>query len=251
MSKINIKYMRDEALDTLRVNKDWVTKNLQNSPYEYDWIYEKISENPFIEKKYIIDDFELAIPIDNNDKKTDINNSIILFEHFNKLPQYVLTDERFWNWVNFEKGYSVALKYMPVKEGSSVFKDHWLFSNGQRRSLFFGVLSRCYFRVAYTYDGKEKDSYALTRFAIENPERFRNLTWRTYSNEKKIVRATLRAERDVLQKFESNERNDLYSELAKYISILGSVMLLDAMTEDDIYEKVYVEFYSMMEADAD
>lgn len=251
MSKINIKYMRDEALDTLRVNKDWVTKNLQNSPDQYDWIYEKISGNPFVEKKYIIDDFELAIPIDNNDKKTDINNSIILFEHFNKLPQYVLTDERFWNWVNFEKGYSVALKYMPVKEGSSVFKDHWLFSNGQRRSLFFGVLSRCYFRVAYTYDGREEDSYALTRFVIENPERFRNLTWRTYSNEKKIVRATLRAERDVLQKFEGNERNDLYSELAKYISKLGSVMLLDAMTEDDIYEKVYVEFYSMMEADTD
>lgn len=243
--------MRDEALDTLRVNKDWVTKNLQNSPDQYDWIYEKISGNPFVEKKYIIDDFELAIPIDNNDKKTDINNSIILFEHFNKLPQYVLTDERFWNWVNFEKGYSVALKYMPVKEGSSVFKDHWLFSNGQRRSLFFGVLSRCYFRVAYTYDGREEDSYALTRFVIENPERFRNLTWRTYSNEKKIVRATLRAERDVLQKFEGNERNDLYSELAKYISKLGSVMLLDAMTEDDIYEKVYVEFYSMMEADTD
>ena len=140
---------------------------------------------------------------------------------------------------------------MPVKEGSSVFKDHWLFSNGQRRSLFFGVLSRCYFRVAYTYDGREEDSYALTRFVIENPERFRNLTWRTYSNEKKIVRATLRAERDVLQKFEGNERNDLYSELAKYISKLGSVMLLDAMTEDDIYEKVYVEFYSMMEADTD
>lgn len=243
--------MRDEALDTLRVNKDWVTKNLQNSPHQYDWIYEKISGDPFIEKKYIIDDFELAIPIDNNDKKTDINNSIILFEHFNKLPQYVLTDERFWNWVNFEKGYSVALKYMPVKEGSSVFKDHWLFSNGQRRSLFFGVLSRCYFRVAYTYDGREEDSYALTRFVIENPERFRNLTWRTYSNEKKIVRATLRAERDVLQKFEGNERNDLYSELAKYISKLGSVMLLDAMTEDDIYEKVYVKFNSMMEADTD
>lgn len=248
MSRINIKYMRDDALDTLRVNKDWATKNLQNSPYTYDWIYEKISGSPFVEKKYTIDDFELSIPEDNNDKKTDINNSIILFEHLNELPQYVLTDERFWNWVNFEKGYSVALKYMPVKEGSSVFKDHWLFSNGQRRSLFFGVLSRCYFRVAYTYDSNEDDPYSLTRFAIENPERFRNLTWRTYSNEKKIVRATLRAERDVLQKFEEKEYNDLYPELAKYISKMGSVMLLDAMSEDDIYDKVYAEFYSMMES---
>ena len=238
--------MKDDAIDTLRVNIDWVTKNLQNSPNNYEWIYDKVKKSAFVEKKYIIDDFELEMPNNSDDKQVDINNSILLYEHFKQLPQYVLTDERFWNWVNFEKGYSVALKYIPVKEGSSVFKDHWLFSNGQRRSLFFGVLSRCYFRVDCTYDESLDGPYELSRFAIENPERFRNLTWRTYSNEKRIVRATLKAEKDVLADYDGDEDNGVYSELAKHISKLGSVMLLDVMSDDDLYTEVYEKFYELL-----
>ncbi|MBM6990717.1 MAG: hypothetical protein I3I98_04830 [Mobilibacterium timonense] len=242
MSKINVKYMTDEAIDTLRVNMDWVTQNLQDSPTSYDWVLEKIPDKLFTEKKYVIDDFDLIVPEDASDKEVDIKNSITLFEHFKMLPQYVLTDERFWNWVNFEKGYSVALKYIPVKVGSSVFKDHWLFSNGQRRSLFFGVLSRCYFRVECTYDESLVDPYQLSKFAIENPERFRNFTWRTYSNEKRIVRAALKAEKDVLTARDGNENNSVYPELAKYVSKMGSVMLLDAMSDEDLYSQIYKEF---------
>ena len=59
----------------------------------------------------------------------------------------------------FDKGYEVSLKYMPVKKESSIFKDHWLISQGKRRGLFFGVLSRCYFRVALSVDDTLKDPY--------------------------------------------------------------------------------------------
>ena len=106
---------------------------------------------------YEIEDVVLKIPSDEKDRETDIYNSILLYERLNKLPLYVLTDERFWCWMMFEKGYEVALKYMPVKKGSSVFKDHWLLTQGKRRGLFFGVLSRCYFRVCkITYEFRRK-----------------------------------------------------------------------------------------------
>lgn len=76
--------------------------------------------------------------------------------------------------------------------------------------------------------------------------RFRELTWRTYSNEKRIVRATLKAERDVLHKVDWPEDNSFYPELAKFISKMGSVRLLDAMSEEDIYEQVYNEFHRLI-----
>lgn len=235
--------MTKEALETLRANPIWATKHLIDSPDNSDWIKELVPGDIFVEKKYTIEDFDLLIPTGNNDREADISNSIILFEHLRVLPQYVLTDEAFWAWINFTKGYRTALKYMPVKEGSSVFKEHWIFSGGQRRGLFFGVLSRCYFRVAFTYDENLKDNYELSRFIIENPNRFRNLTWRTYSNNKKLVSGVLLAERDILRKYGENmEHTKHFEEIAKYISKMGSVMLLDAMDENNIYQKVYDEY---------
>lgn len=145
--------------------------------------------------------------------------------------------------MNFDVGYKVALKYMPVKEESSVFKDHWLLTQGKRRGLFFGVLSRCYFRVALSVDDTLSDPYELTKIVIENPYRFRELTWRSFSSEKMIVLGTLKAEKRVLAEYPQLEENAKhFANIAKALSKLGSVMLLDCMTEKDIEEYVYKKF---------
>ena len=249
MSKINIKYMSDEAIATLRNSINTVTKNLKNNPNDNNWLKDLVKDNLYVTKKYEIEDFVLKVPKDNKDRETDIHNSILLYEHLNTLPLYVLTDERFWSWINFEKGYSVALKYMPISEGKSVFKDHWLFTQGKRRGLFFGVLSRCYFRVALTKDDTLDDPYELTKFVIEKPERFRNLSWRAFSSEKMIVLGTLKAEKRVLEELKMEEKTEYFTELAKDLSQLGSVKLLDAMSEKDIEEFIYKKYKAMVEAD--
>lgn len=249
MSKINIKYMTDEAIATLKNNIGTVTNNLIKNPNDNSWLYDLINGEVYVTKKYEIEDLVLKVPKDSKDRDTDIYNSILLYERLNSLPLYVLTDERFWSWINFEKGYSVALKYMPINEGNSVFKDHWLFTQGNRRGLFFGVLSRCYFRVALTKDESLPDPYELTKFVIEKPERFRNLSWRSFSSEKKIVLGTLKAEKQVLEEMKMEERTEYFTELAKDISQLGSVMLLDAMSEKDIEDFIYKKYKAMVEAD--
>lgn len=249
MSRIHIKYMSDEAIETLRANIDVNTDNLINNPTDSSWIHNISSEKTFIKKKLLIEDFKLRMPKDINDKETEINNSIVLYEHLKELPMYVLSDEKFWNWINFEKGYAVALKMIPVRKGSSVFKNHWLFSQGNRRSIFFGVFSRAFFRVALTVEETKDDPYELSRFVIENPSRFRNLSWRTYSSEKHIVLGALKAEKKIIDEYGDIEKVEYYTEIAKYISKLGSVMLLDAMSERDIYNYVYEKYKQMIEED--
>ncbi len=239
--------MTDEAIGTLYNNIDVVTQKLKNNPTDSGWLSDLVQGDLYITKKYEIEDFSLKIPKDSKDRETDISNSILLYERLCNLPLYVLTDERFWNWVNFDKGYTVALKYMPINEGKSIFKDHWLFTQGKRRGLFFGVLSRCYFRVALTRDESLADPYDLTRFVIEKPERFRNLSWRAFSSEKKIVLGTLKAEKRVLEEYHMEEKTEYYTELAKNISQLGSVMLLDAMSEKDIEVFIYNKYRTMVE----
>ncbi len=240
--------MTDEALETLKANTNSVTEKLIENPSSSSWLKELYPGALWVTKKYEIEEFSLKIPKDDKDRETDIYNSILLYERLHHLPLYVLTDERFWCWINFEIGYETALKYMPVKKGSSVFKDHWLLTQGKRRGLFFGVLSRCYFRVALSVDETLPDPYELTKFVIENPLRFRELTWRAFSSEKTIVLGTLKAEKRVLSEYPQIEENTKhFAEIAKMLSKLGSVMLLDCMTEKDIEEYVYKKYKTMVE----
>ena len=248
MSKIHIKYMTDEALATLKANTDAVTEKLIDNPKSSAWLKSFFPGTLWVTKKYEIEEFPLKVPKDDKDRETDIHNSILLYERLHHLPLYVLTDERFWCWMNFEMGYEVALKYMPVKKGSSVFKDHWLLTQGKRRGLFFGVLSRCYFRVALSVDETLADPYELTKFVIENPLRFRELTWRSFSSEKMIVLGALKAEKRIKEEYPQMEENTKhFAEIAKLLSKLGSVMLLDCMTEKDIEEYVYKKYKVMVE----
>ena len=248
MSKIHIKYMTDEALETLKANTSVVTERLIENQTSSTWFSEFVPSELYVTKKYEIEEFTLRVPKDEKDRETDIYNSILLYERLHHLPLYVLTDERFWCWMNFEMGYEVALKYMPVKKNSSVFKDHWLLTQGKRRGLFFGVLSRCYFRVALSVDNTLDDPYELTKFVIENPLRFRELTWQSFSSEKMIVLGSLKAEKRIQAEYPHVEENTKhFAEIAKHLSKLGSVMLLDCMTEKDIEEYVYKKYKEMME----
>lgn len=248
MSKINIKYMSDEALETLKANIDVVTGKLIENPTSSAWLKNFFPGTLWVTKTHEIEDFSLLVPKDDKDPETDTKNSILLYEKLKHLPQYILTDECFWCWMNFAMGYEAALKCMPVKNGSSVFKDHWLFTQGKRRGLFFGVLSRCYFRVALSVDTTLADPYELTKFEIENPLRFRELTWRSFSSNKKIVLGALKAEKRVFDEYPKwKENSKKYAEVAKLLSKLGSVMLLDCMTEKDIEEYVYKKFKAIVE----
>ena len=248
MSKIHIKYMTDEALETLKANTSVITERLTENQTSSTQLSEFVPSELYVTKKYEIEEFTLRVPKDEKDRETDIYNSILLYERLHHLPLYVLTDERFWCWMNFEMGYEVALKYMPVKKNSSVFKDHWLLTQGKRRGLFFGVLSRCYFRVALSVDNTLDDPYELTKFVIENPLRFRELTWRPFSSERMIVLGSLKAEKRIQAEYPHVEENTKhFAEIAKHLLKLGSVMLLDCMTEKDIEEYVYKKYKEMME----
>lgn len=237
MSEINIKMLTEDALNFLRNNKSsFATKISENE--NNLWIKELLPQPIFVEKKLLINDFDLEDNPESADKNIDFKNSVTLYENLNSLPRYILCDERFWLWLHLDKFYSVVRKMMKIRS-ESTFTDHWLQSGGTRRGIMFGVLSRCYFRVALTVDENASDKYELTKWVIENPERYRNLTWRSFSSEEHLVRGILRGEKKVIDECPEKEVNDIYPEIAKYVSIIGSVRLLDMVSEKDIEQMIY------------
>jgi hypothetical protein len=235
---IKVKVMTDESIEILK-NSPKGAFGLLKENDDNSWLSDFCPQPLYKEKAFEIEDFSLNFDIDSNYSKVDYSNSVLLYERLKHLPRYLLTDEKFWAWINFEKGYKAAKQAIPLKDKLSAFTDHWLFASGERRGNFFGVLSRCYFRIELSYDESNQDPYHLSKFVVENPERFRNLTWRTFSSQKKIVLGALKAEKRILEDFGGDEKTKLYREVASFIAKLGSVKVIDLYSEEDIQKEVY------------
>ena len=239
MSSICIRFASDELTETLRKNAKMISRKLQQYRNDNSWVYHLTSDELFVKKKYTIEDFDLIKPKDEKDYDVIYEDAIILYEHLKCLPGYILSDERFWLWLMFNKFYEIALIMMPIND-ESTFGDHWLFNKGKRRGIFFGVLSRLYYRVALSVDYNSEDPYYYTKFAFKNQYRIRELTWRTYSSEHHIILGVLKGINEFLnENSEIEEDSTSYTRLAKNISQLGSAKLLDVMDENYIKEKTY------------
>lgn len=240
-SLINVCLMSQQAYNNLTVKgkEDRIALLIQSNPNDSSWLKEEISPNDqlYVKKIFSIPDFSLETSEDGDYSKVDFKNSVTLWNALKDLPRYILCDERFWLWVLFEKGYKAALQAMPIDSGTT-FRDHWTFSQGKRRGLMFGVLSRCFFRVDLSYDKTLADPFELTKFAIESPNRFRELTWRNNSNLNVLVQGTLQAEKDYILK-NGEVPGGTYALLAKGISNVLAVRLADSMTKEDFYQLAF------------
>lgn len=237
--KIKVQLMTEEALETIRKSSLTVFKKLKENAEDSSWLKDVYSQTLYKEKEYEIEPFKLEYDSNGEYEKVDYKNSLTLYNHLKHLPRYLLTDERFWAWINFTIGYKAARQAIPLREKVTAFTDHWLFNSGNRRGIFFGVLSRCFFRIELSYDEKNTDPFHLSKFVIENVERFRNLTWRSNSSQKKIVIGALRAEQRIEREHKGKVPNDIFPKVAIFIAKLGSVKLLDIFTEEQIYNEVY------------
>lgn len=248
--KGNVKFLTDEALATIKANLDKFTKIVKENPSDSSSFIAELPEECFVEKKYPIEDFELEVDGDGDYSKVDVDNAITLYEHLCCLPKHVLGDERFWMWLILEKCYAATIQAMPMESGKKIIADHWLFGQGRRRGLMFGALSRAYYRVQLTKDDTLEDAYELTKFATQNYMRYREFTWRGYSNNKTIVTGALKGEKKAIAKYGDTIETikDYYPSIAKHISQLGSVMLLDFMREDYILDSVLAFCDSLAEA---
>lgn len=249
---INISFMTDEALETLRENSDKVSEYIKENKFDASWISKIYSGKLYDIKKEKIDDFELKISLNDNYKEVELENAIVLYEALKDLPRCIITDERFWAWINLCKCYKTTTQAMPIKS-LSTFKNMWLFSQGKRRGIFFGANSRLYFWTELTVDNSLEDKYLYTKFVFHNHERIRQLTWRANSNNKHIVLNVVKAEKKLYDKYANDpeytttfnrcemgiNNHNIYTAISKFLSLYGSVRILDVIPDNDLQNIIY------------
>lgn len=233
--EINIKFMSEEAYKTLQKNYKEVYQMILDHPSDCSWLKEYLGFEPFEEKKYVIEDFELL----NTQNYHDVafQNGVILYEKLCKLPRYILCNNRFWAWVTFEKTYKQAINSIKLS-GPQIIKNWWV-PGTSRRDLMLGVVSRGFFRTEISIDETRQDKYELTKYILANSESYRNLTFRNIGMLKNVSLAYLSVELDITNKYKKPIPRVAHRELMKEASRIGSVMLIDVMSQKEIYDRLY------------
>ena len=237
---IDIKLMTEQAYKTLQKNYKEVTQLILDHPSDSSWLKSYLGFEPYETKKYEIEDFEL---LNNEDySKVALQNTILLYQSLKGLPRYILCNIRFWAWITFEKAYKQAINIIEVKE--SVVKSWWLPDNS-RRDLMLQILGRGYFIAEVSFDETAEDNYYLTAYCLNNAETYRNLTYRNIGMLPNVSKAFLKACRQVSIDIGYDLSVNDIREAMKETSKVGSVMLIDAMSSDEVYSAIYPKIHAI------
>ncbi len=193
---------------------------------------------PYEVKDYEIEDFKLG---DNT-----YDNSLILFNALKELPKYILSSNRFWAWITFEKAYRLAQENIPL-DSADIIKNWWL-TNDSRRGIMLQVIGRLYFKVETSVDFDNKtDIYHLTKFLFNTTtETYRNLVFRNISMLKQVSLGFLETQKNIEDTYKIKLSKDEIRTMMKEMSKIGSVRLIDAMTKDEIKELLFKKMVKIL-----
>lgn len=99
-----------------------------------------------------------------------------------------------------------------------------------------GVISRGYFKVDVSIDENSKDKYELTRYIMTNSEAYRNIVFRNIGMIKNVCLGILQVEKDIEENYNYSITVDRAREVMKDASRIGSVMLIDTLSKEEIYD---------------
>lgn len=235
MMQINIKMMTEEAYRTIQKDCDGILKMMNDHPSDSTWLKDYLGFEPYEEKKYIINDFELKYSENYSD--VAFENSIILYEALNQLPKYILCNNRFWAWINMEKAYRQA-KIATKNFNSQILKNLWFMGNS-RRDIMLGVMSRYYNMIDVSIDESKLDKYELCKFILTTAETYRGFCYRNLGMIKNVTLGILQAEKEYVDATGNPILKKPGAQIVKQASRLGSVMLLDVISKDEMCLAIY------------
>ena len=158
------------------------------------------------------------------------------------LTETEATDERLWAglahgqlWNFLKYRWSLNTKYPTEKE----ILNRFFFGKGsKRRSIITHTLSKYWWVGKLTYDEKRNNPFELTEYLKHDfATRTLILFSSNYSSNPKIIRALI-STLIMYQKQGINIDRYIFTEITKYLNVLGGTYILDYFTEEELSEKI-------------
>ena len=242
-------FLKQDALEILR-------SNVKNNLFKYkeptnDWIYDFFDgENPFLEFKNTVPDFEL-IKHRGGDSKLEVENAKILYANFKDiLTPSQASDERFWTGL----AHGVFWEYMHERwemdkadlSVNSIYT-RYFFTSGIKHSLRIQTLSRLWWIAHQTYDEKREDPFELLdAFKYDFVTKVYTFLSIGISNSIKINRALASAIIE-LEKIKEGKDREIFRALLRYLNILGGVNIIDCYDEKELREILIKKGFEIIE----
>lgn len=240
--KINIKVMRQEVFTVLQSNYKKVHQMIEAYPNDSSWLSTIANTDDIYEtKQYTINDFQLLY--DQDYKKVEFQNGILIYENLKDLPRYILCSMRFWAWFIFEKAYEQSQVAMKLTE--DVVRNFWL-ENDNRRAIMLNVMARQFFKVEVSKNDMLKDKYHLTEYLFQNHSLYKNFAYRNICMLPNVSGAILNASYFLYKKYPIKQPENIISSFVKHVSRIGSTQLVDIIPEDKLFYYLCVKMEPIM-----
>lgn len=231
-------YMRQEILEDLKNN---IAHNIENYSNESNqWIIDQY-ENPFLEYKKTVDDFELlADPKDVG--SSDMENVRILHSNLKFLTKSEAADERLWTGLT----HSVFWDFMkerwssrPAKEEKQIGNRYFLTGgSSNRRALLMNTISRYWWIGELIYDEDNiKNPYLIEVFRGDFTTNVHTLLSSNFTSNTNILKGVLRPMLEYKEVNGSLSREE-FQAIIRYANLIGGSYLLDYLSTEEIEEKI-------------
>ena len=250
-----IHFLKDDCLTALKTN---IAGNIKHySDPTNDWVYEFFDgENPFLEYKFQIDDFQFDTELseEHDLSKQDVENVIRLYSAMKNLTETQATDERLWAGLTHGDFWEYMQHRWNGRKGNgsatTLTQSRYFYRSSEvgRRALFTNSLARLWWIGKLTYDSTRKDPFELTRYMNDDfATKSLVLFSSNYTSSSNVVRGLF----DALISLEKEgftygkKSRDVYYQATRYLTIFGGSHILDYYTEEEIKNKVLNYMHSL------
>jgi len=232
-----IKFLTEDSIEMLKKNSESLYKKVVLSGEMT--LEEFLGEvGQLKETAYEIDNFvlETGQPV-GKEPLTDAENAQRVYSHMKSLSDSQASDERIWIAYTLCEQLDY-MKYRWKATSSQDMLNRYFFNYSKNRSLFRNGMARLWWIGRVTYDDKRDDPFELTKFLCNHQDFIETICGRSTFNNPTVQKATLNALYDVLHERKADNR-EIIREIAKYVNLLAGTFILDMLTYDEIYDKVY------------
>lgn len=235
---MKIQFIKQDALDILEKNISTNINKYKN--FTNEWVYEYFNgEDPFIDFKYEVNDFEPKIDMISKGKM-DLENIKILYENMKMISDSQASDERLWVGLTHGKFYDFVRKRWEYDEKGmekeGIIKSRFFITKSSR-GMMRNTLSKLWWAGRFTYDSNRENPYELTE-VLGNRDistRMSDLFTSNFSRNPKVCHAFLSA----IKLYEDNGiylGPYTYRKLVQYINLYGGMTVVDYLEENELKE---------------
>lgn len=245
---IKVQLMKDEIYINCQNFSADISSKIKEHSDSSDWMIAFANGQPYEDTKFEIEDFEIFLPKSKDDRENIVKTAISMHKALRKLPGHIIGDVRFWAWMTFTKMYKFfTILNTPTKEAVESMVVPKAITT--RRATMLQSVGRFYFMCDVAFDVSAKDPYYLASYIIDSMEVYRNLVYRNLSDIPSVSRSVIKAQKE----YEEAHHGTLITTdhtrmLMKDITSIGSVRLIDAIPEDELYLMVQEKLDKIMSA---